>query len=141
TWTIEQGVQTGAFAHTDYDFKVPKKSLLALSKVQKGYAQASHEVFDFQPGSHTEKAQGEARSKLRIQELQARQATVVGTTDATGMSNGHTFELAEFPREDQNTEYLVTSTTIDLTGDTYHTGPGGGGEEGEGAFECTFTCI
>src|SRR5690606_9628454 len=54
-----------------------------------------------------------------------------------GLYAGGLFELTNYPRQDQNREYLVTSVTHQLTADSYESGAGGSGD----LYTCSFVAI
>ena len=140
-WAVEQGVQPGAYALTDYDFKSPRKNLRAMTKVKYPNAHATYEMFDF-PGEYDQPAEGTSYSKVRIQELQAQHETFSAATDATGVSAGFTFQLVEHPREDQNEKkYLVTSVTYNVAVDDYDSSGNGSGGGGGPTVSCRFNAI
>jgi type VI secretion system secreted protein VgrG len=136
-WTVEQVVQPGACAITDFDFKAPRKALMAVSKVARDHAGSKYELYDF-PGEYEQPGEGTAYSRVRIDELQAQHELMTGGGDVTGVSAGYTFEMTEHPRDDQNQEYLVTSATYHVTMDEYDSGGGAGGGA---TVSCRFTAM
>lgn len=136
-WTLEQAIQPGVYALNDYDFEKPKKDLLARSVIQRDHAAADYEIFDY-PGEYTENADGDSYAKVRIQELQASYEIVSSESDAQGICCGYTFKVTDHTREDQDREYLVTSTTIHFESDLYHSAAGGGGGV---FFQCQFSAM
>ncbi len=73
-----------------------------------------------------------------MEEMQADHETAQGETDSRGVTTGSKFTLKGFPRDDQNKEWLVTSTTIHAEADAYE---GGGAASGAAIFRATFTAI
>ncbi len=118
TWEVERQLQPGRYAHTDFDFKAPKKDLLALARATRAGADNSFEVFDY-PGNHEKAADGEGAASVRLDEYQARLEVARGTSDSRGIAAGSKFTLADFRREDQNKEHLVTSTVIRARSDQF----------------------
>jgi type VI secretion system secreted protein VgrG len=107
TWAREARVCSGAFAHTDFDFKAPTKNLLSDESNPKGHDHAEYEIYDF-PGEYVERSVGDNYSAVRIQELQARHQEHRGEADVAGLQTGHLFELEGAYRDDDNQKYLVT---------------------------------
>ncbi len=138
-WTLEQEVQPGAYSLNDFNFETPKTSLLAKSQISTPSAQSSFEVYDY-PGEFGTQSDGTDYSQIRIQELHSRYEIVHGVSNARGISTGYTFTLANSPRSDQNREYLITSASYHLSGYTYGSSSGKGGQEGE-LYTCQFTAI
>ena len=136
-WAIEQVVQPGTVVLNDYDFTVPKKSLEAQAHIARDHAQSSFEIYDY-PGEYIAAADGSEYAQVRIQELQSQHELASGKTDAMGVSTGYTFQLTEYPRDDQDREYLVTSTQCQISSDEYDSSATGGGSL---VFNCRFTAI
>jgi type VI secretion system secreted protein VgrG len=136
-WTFEMNVQPGSCALCDYDFKNPKNELRAMSSVERDHAAAQFEIFDY-PGEYTESADGEAYARIRIEELQTQYAVARANSDARGICTGGTFTLTDFPREDQNQEYLITSVNFQINSDVLRPG-----EQGESSpvFSCSFNAM
>ena len=131
-WTIASDVQTGAYAHTDYNFETPAADLQTRRQVADDYEQSTQEWFDY-PGKYAQSSDGNQYAQVRIQELQAQRQTVRGEGDPRGLGVGYLFNLTDYPRDDQNQEYLVVSAryemhsdefesrqSTDLTGDLFH---------------------
>jgi type VI secretion system secreted protein VgrG len=135
-WEFAREVQPGNYELTDYDFKKPKANLLVKSKIKQAHTRAEHEYFDY-PGRYTETAVGDQFVRQRIEEHHARFDRCQGQCNARGLAVGYLFTLTEFPREDQNLQYLVTSASYYLHQDDYSSN--GGGEEG--FFDCSFSAL
>jgi type VI secretion system secreted protein VgrG len=147
-WSLARQVEPGTYTLNDYDFTKPKASLLAKSQVPRGDAYNVAEVYDY-PGEYTVVADGEEYAKIRIQELQAAYEVASAATDSPGLATGFTFALTDFPRDDQNRQYLITSATCQIVSDEYDSttvaaGNGsnrrGGGDEGP-TFTGHFTAV
>jgi type VI secretion system secreted protein VgrG len=137
-WVLQKEVQTGVYSLNDFNFTTPKSSLLAKSQVSQAHAQSNFEIYDY-PGEYDAQAEGQSQyAKLRIQEHQAQHEVGQGHGNARGLATGCLFSLDQFPRTDQNREYLITETNIHVTGDDYEGRGGGGGEE---FLTCAFTAI
>ena len=141
-WTIEKSIQPGMFTHTDYNFKQPRTPLLEdpfawpFSPIQREHKHADFEMFDY-PGEFDLTPEGEQYAKIRIQELQAAHEIGSGSGDTRGIAAGYKFTMKNNLRADQNDrEYLVTSSSYKAATAEYKTGVAGGDE-----FWCTFTAI
>jgi type VI secretion system secreted protein VgrG len=136
-WTVSQEVQPGTYALNDFDFERPKANLQVKSSIQRVHAQAEMEIFDY-PGEYTQTSEGEVYVRARIEELQAEYEQAQGQANARGLSVGSLFELSDYPRQDQNREYLVVSATHELQSDAYGAGSAAAGED---VYSCRFTAL
>lgn len=109
-WSFTQKFQAGKVVLTEYDFERPKADLMSLSKAADSQAGANYEVFDY-PGEYVVKSDGDHYSKVRLQERQAAVAEHNGQGNARGLATGYLFTLEQYPRDDQNIEYLITSAS------------------------------
>ena len=134
---MEQEVQPGAYSLSDFNFERPRSSLFARSQIVNAHDQSNHEIFDF-PGEYDQQSEGTDYSKIRIEELQTQHLIGRGQTTVRGLCAGNTFKLKDFPREDWNKSYLLTSISIHGSGDTFE---GSGGGEAGAFFSCSFTVI
>ncbi len=135
-WGFKREVQPGAYELTDYDFKKPKAKLLVKSKLKESHSHAEHEFFDY-PGGYTETSVGENLVRRRMEEHHVRFERCEGKANARGLAVGYLFDLDEFPREDQNKEYLIVSADFYMLSDDYSSETGNSGEQE--LFTCTFT--
>jgi type VI secretion system secreted protein VgrG len=136
-WVLAKAVQSGVYVLNDFDYDKPKKPLLAKSQLIAKHAVADSEVYDY-PGEYLEYGDGETYTKTRIEELHARHEIGTGQATARGLQTGSTFKLADYPRHDQNREYLTTGTSYHFQVSEFEsTGSGAGGE----FCRCTFTAI
>ena len=110
-WRRAYEVQTATVVLDDFDFSKPKANLQGKSTVKRKHAHADFELFDY-PGEVTEKKQSDTYAQTRIQELQVNHAQVEAIGDAQGMAVGGKFKLQDFPRKDQNGEYLIIEAKI-----------------------------
>ncbi len=135
-WQLTQQVEPGAYATTDYDFKRPRAMMGAKCKSPNKHAFADFEVFEF-PGKHTDANEGDAYARIRLEERHASFEQATGHTNARRMTVGGLFNLTDFPRADQNREYLVLRTTCEVRNTEYESGTSNGDE----VFECSFSAL
>ncbi|MGE0500243.1 MAG: type VI secretion system Vgr family protein [Rhizobiaceae bacterium] len=107
-WAYLVSVQSGAYVHTDFDFKKPGADLMAQSTQPFSHKEAAGEQYH-QPGAHLDSGRGETIASIRRQELQAPHKRISAVGHARGLFPGCTFKLESFPRDDQNQEYMVVS--------------------------------
>ncbi len=133
-WILTKSVRTGSYRLNAFHFKKPKTSLEADASISFSHPHAKYEYFDY-PGEHYEKAEGKRYATVRMEELAAQHERANGRTDAMGLYPGGLFEMKEYPRKDQNREYLVVATTHHLTIGGYETGHSSSNYEYTCAFE------
>ncbi|MDN5870687.1 MAG: type VI secretion system tip protein VgrG [Nitrococcus sp.] len=137
-WSLRtiQEVQSGAVALNDFDFTAPKKSLRSVCSKPQEHVLADFEVYDY-PGDYLETGDGDRYSRLRIEERQAEHEVVRGEGNTRGLSVGTPFELTNYPRQDQNREYLVVSASYEIETTPFETG----GTSSAPDYRCRFTAI
>ena len=137
SWRAARQIRSGAYTAADYDFERPKAKLASALSLPAEHARADYEVFDY-PGEFRDTTEADAQVRIRLEEEQVDQDLAKGAGNARGLQTGALFSLADFPREDQNKEYLVVSATYHLRVDDYESI--GTGTEGPD-YRCEFTAI
>jgi type VI secretion system secreted protein VgrG len=135
-WQLTQRITPGAVVLRDFDFERPKANLTASVSAPKGHAAADAELYDY-PGAYRVKSDGEALARIRLEEHQEHYQEVTGHTNARGLAVGALFELTDYPRDDQNREYLVSWAALAIVG---HDVVSGGADRGQ-TFSCEFGAI
>ena len=133
-WAVSREVEPGKVVLTDHDFERPSTSLKVDKAHTRSYDLSDAEVFDY-PGGYTQAADGAQYAENRMEELQSDYEVFHGAANTVGLRTGHTLKLQRHPREDQNAEYLVTSTTLQIQ----H--PGYESDAGQALFQCDFGAI
>ncbi|MBL7646027.1 MAG: type VI secretion system tip protein VgrG [Candidatus Hydrogenedentes bacterium] len=136
---IEMGqFESGRFVYADFNPKTPKSVLKAQSEIARANAKANLERFDY-PGQFTVAADGTNYAKNRIEEFQADYQTFRGECVIRGTACGALYAMTDYPLASQNTDYIITSTTINVVGEDYTSTP----IEGQklDPFKCSFTAI
>ena len=136
-WSLNQIIQPGVYALNDFDFKKPKANLEVKSSIPREHDQAEFEIYDY-PGEYRESSDGDAYVRARIEELQAQYEEVQGQGNVGGLTTGCLFKLTNYPREDQNREYLVTAANYNLGPQEYESAFAGGSGS---IFSCGITAI
>ena len=129
-WAVTQLIQPETYATKDFDFKNPEGDLFSIL-MQPGdhaFPIEQPEIFDY-PGEYTERPDGENYVEIRLQELRSQHERVSGGGPCRGISAGCLFTLMEYPREDQNKEYLVLSVSHQINDTSYISGGGGIADE------------
>lgn len=132
-WIVETRIQPGLYTLNDFDFKNTHKDLQARAKVTRKHAAADFDIFDY-PGEYVESSDGEEYARKRIEELQAQYEVITATSDVRGICTGCTFTLIDHPRNDWNTEYLITSANYNIHSDLLQA-------SSETAYSCSFNAI
>jgi type VI secretion system secreted protein VgrG len=108
---VEQA-HTGKVAVTDYSFEKPSLSLLS------NLADDHEEVFDY-PGKFTEVSEGERYARVRLEEREAQQFVVNGSSRCRAFRPGCNFKLKGHYRADTNQDYFLTAVTHTAVDSTY----------------------
>ncbi|MBK7662402.1 MAG: type VI secretion system tip protein VgrG [Sterolibacteriaceae bacterium] len=77
------------------------------------HEQSEHEIYDY-PGEYDSLGEGDGYVRLRLEALQARHERIQALANVRGLSSGYTFTLKGHPRADQNKQYLVIATHLEL---------------------------
>ncbi|QPF71788.1 type VI secretion system tip protein VgrG [Roseateles sp. DAIF2] len=133
-WGSMQCLKPGKVAITSYDFERPSTSLLAQQNQSRDYNLSDGEIFDY-PGVYTKSADGAQYAEDRLDEIQSGVDLFDASTNAQGVATGHLLTLTRHPRDDQNAQYLVTATTLQLSQATSESG------SGESSLRCSFSCM
>lgn len=135
-WRLSRQVQSGAYAHRDFDYERPDVDLSARAIAPRQHRQSRHERFDY-PGGYAHRQDGERYAAVRMDEHSSRFEIVRAETNAQGVAVGYRMKLTRHPRDDQNREYLVTSASYDLKFGDYEALPARGGT----TYRCRFRAL
>jgi type VI secretion system secreted protein VgrG len=114
-------VRSGAYVHTDYDFKKPATDLMTKSDAPKSHEAAKGELYHY-PGDYIEVGAGEPLAAIRLEEAQAPHVRVAAEGNVRGLWSGVSFTLEEFDREADNQKYLVLRSDYQMGDDQYRAG-------------------
>lgn len=101
---FEEILVPAKYQATDYNFTTPSTSLLSTVSGNGG----TGSVYEY-PGLYTSKNDGDARVKVRLDELQSLAKTLWGESICRTFRSGHKFTLAGHQRQDLNAEYVLHS--------------------------------
>ncbi len=135
-WSVAKQVQPGKYSLRDFDFEKPSADLETRNNNPLDHAQKEFEVYDY-PGEYVETGDGETYARIRLEELQSQHERGYGSGNAAGLFAGGLFKLDGFPRDDQNREYLVVSSTSELSSEAYMAGMG----SGESDSQCSIVAL
>lgn len=139
-WVSTSSVQPGIFAHTDYDFTKPGADLMAQSAQPFSHAEAQGEHYRH-PGAHLTVGRGDAVAVVRREEIQAAHQRIAAAGTVRGLASGSTFKLENFPRKDQNAEYVVLRADYRLFDPGYRPAADAGEETFRAIFQVAPTSI
>jgi type VI secretion system secreted protein VgrG len=120
-WSIRQSVQSGVYVLNDYDFERPGADLLAKRQIARQHSLAKFELYDY-PGEYLVNGEGDRYAQRRIEEKQSEYERAWGSMTVTGLSAGNLFRLEGYPRTDQNREYLLIRSVLQVQNNAYETG-------------------
>lgn len=123
TWEHAFAFKTGAWAHTDYDFKNPHTSLMSNEKTLMRYENVtSYEQYDY-PGEYVEKSVGRGLSRVRMEESEIDHDTVRATSDCKTFYPGGFFKVGKHRvKAEAEKEYVIRRVTHEATEGSYETG-------------------
>jgi type VI secretion system secreted protein VgrG len=136
SWDFAREIQPGVYVHDDYDLERPSVELKTRKTLSRSYSPSDYEVYDY-PGHYVKKPDGEQYAGVRIDEYGAQFETAQASSNSKGLAVGSLFTLEDYPRDDQNAEYLIIAASHDLEFSTYEAMPDGGGT----SYRCSFTAM
>ncbi|AVS69401.1 type VI secretion system tip protein VgrG [Paracidovorax avenae] len=112
-WTLGEEIKPGRYYNDDYDFKKPRSDLSNMRQQPPGHAHDAYEIYEW-PGGYVQHGDGEQYARVRLQEGLTGHSTVRGESRHRSLATGYTFTLENYPRDDQNRQYLITGVTYHL---------------------------
>jgi type VI secretion system secreted protein VgrG len=113
SWDFASDIQPGVYVHDDYDLERPSVELRTRKTLPRTYSPSDYEIYDY-PGHYIQKGDGEQYAHVRIDEFGTLFETAEGAGNSKGISVGSLFTLEDYPREDQNREYLVVGASYSM---------------------------
>ncbi|WCM87172.1 type VI secretion system Vgr family protein [Acidovorax sp. NCPPB 3576] len=108
SWHMGQQVEPGRAYLDDYDFKKPRADLSDMRQSPPGHAHDSYETYEW-PGGYTEFSDGETYTRLQMETGLSGHHRAQAKLNKRSIAPGYTIVLDNYPREDQNQQYLVVS--------------------------------
>jgi type VI secretion system secreted protein VgrG len=121
TFLPRTSVSSGAYVHTDYDFKKPATDLMTKADAPKSHEAAKGELYHY-PGDYLEVGAGEPLAAIRLDAAQATHVRVDASGNVRGLWSGVSFTLEEFEREAENRKYIVLRSDYEMWDDQYRAG-------------------
>jgi type VI secretion system secreted protein VgrG len=137
-WQVNSRVESGAYAHRDYNFENASAEMDAKHENPAGHDNGDYEVYDY-PGIYDEAGAGKKVAQRRLQELQATRGRAEGRSNARGLLVGALLKLEKHPVASQNRDYLVLSLNGSVRTHALES-EHDVDDQGEVYF-CTFECI
>jgi len=129
SWSVEQTVQPGGYATTDFNFEKPNLSLLKSVSQSRTYAHSGFEVFDYPAHPEVLELDAVARvARIRLDEAQVAYERYHGSSsDCCGLRTGAKFKLTEHPQAAFNApDYVIVGTVHTIISNQYASGGDGG---------------
>ncbi|MBX3421516.1 MAG: type VI secretion system tip protein VgrG [Pirellulaceae bacterium] len=136
-WEHDYQFRPGAWAHTDYNFKMPRDRLMATEKtVMKFKNVKNFEVYDY-PGEYDAKGDGTALARVRMEEMEVEHDIVTGSSGCMSFSPGQKFKVGKHRAKTEEGKSYVIKKVLHLAEEhTYETDPVDPGFAYTNQFEC-----
>ena len=136
SWDHQYEYRPGKWTRTDYNFETPSTSLLTSTPTTLKLTDISkYEMFDY-PGDYMVKADGDASTKLRMEEDEVPFEIATGTSECPGFTPGSKFKLTgHSAAAEEGKGYVVTDIQHSASDVDFETG------EGTADYHNSFHCI
>jgi type VI secretion system secreted protein VgrG len=115
---IEEKVIPGKYSVDDFGFETPSTDLLGSSESTVATNGTKRSIYEY-PGGFEKKDSAEALAKLRMEEQEAPQKQITGTSWSPAFTAGGKTTLAKHYRDDANAAYALRRVVHDATEDEY----------------------
>jgi type VI secretion system secreted protein VgrG len=114
SWFTKREIRPDKVTLVDFNFESPLPFLTegAVAPLDNDHGDA--EVYDF-PAEAIDKDEAEIQARRRLEELQAEHEIVTGAGPVRGLFPGAKFKLSNFPRDDQNKDYVLISASYEIS--------------------------
>ncbi|MBC7499341.1 MAG: type VI secretion system tip protein VgrG [Herminiimonas sp.] len=123
-WEDGGTIKTGRYITDDYHFKTPSAELQQIRNDPQNPTHGDFEIYNWGQG-YTNGGHGAHLTKVELEALQHRHASVAGSTTVRGMAPGYTFALFQHPDASFNLDYVITGATYHFQENPYSTGDSG----------------
>lgn len=117
-WHAVRMLRSAKYAARDFNFTTPEAPVETQKPNPLDHAFNDYEVYDY-PGLFLDAGEAKAQSRVRLEELQSSFERMHGEGNARGLGCGGLFKLAQYPRDDQNKEYLILEARYSLREEEY----------------------
>ncbi|HXU62396.1 MAG TPA: type VI secretion system tip protein TssI/VgrG, partial [Polyangia bacterium] len=137
-WEVSRQAEPMAYTADDFNFETPRATLLTSvpADATGDEGGAAFEMYDY-PGLFRAAGEGEAAVKVTMEERRAQVERATGSGNARGLAAGALFQLADYPADDQNKEYVVLSAVCVLSPNLFDSGAA----VDEPEFQCRFVAM
>lgn len=113
-WFTKREIRPDKVTLVDFNFEspLPFSTEGAVAPLDNDHGDA--EVYDF-PAEAIDKDQAEIQARRRLEELQADHEIATGSGPVRGLFPGAKFKLTQFPRDDQNKDYVIISASYEIS--------------------------
>jgi len=116
--SIEESVIAGKYAVDDFGFETPSTDLLGSSDSTKAHDGAKRRLYEY-PGGFTKKDAAEGLAKRRMEEEEASQKRLNGTSYCRAFFAGAKTKVQKHYREDANAAYVLSLVSHNGTPEGY----------------------
>jgi type VI secretion system secreted protein VgrG len=139
--SLEQALLSGKYTLNDYYFETPSANLVTSEQtVWGGDNNQDLELYDY-PGDYTNRTDGNAAAKLRMQEVEAGYTSLQGASNCRSFTTGYSFDLKDAPQTAMNTTYVLTAIQHLASAVGSYSSTGAEGDAGSDSYTNQFTCI
>jgi len=104
--TLEENVIPGVWALDDFNFETPSTDLIASVDSSAAKNGAKRRIYHY-PGGYTQKSDGDARTKLRVQEGDHPRRWLRGECLSPALTSGYKVTLEKHSRSDANADWVL----------------------------------
>jgi type VI secretion system secreted protein VgrG len=116
--SLEEAVIPGQFAVDDFGFETPSTDLLGTTDSTKATNGTKRHIYEY-PGGFTKKDAADALSKVRMEEQEAPQKLLRGTSVCRAFVAGYKTTLQKHYRDDANAAYVLHRVSHSATESDY----------------------
>jgi type VI secretion system secreted protein VgrG len=122
-WEHSFEFKSGAWAHTDYNFKTPTTSLMSTEKTLMKFDLAKKlELYDF-PAEVIDKEGSKSQSRFRMEELEVDHNVVSASSDCKSFTPGGKFTVGKHRiKSEEKKEYVIHKIHHEAREGSYQTG-------------------
>ncbi len=136
SWEHSFEFKTGAWSHTDYNFKTPSTNLITDERTLMQFdGIKKFELYDY-PGEYEDKGHGRSSAKVRMEEIEGDHDTVSANSDCKSFTPGGKFKVGKHRvASEKDKEYVIQRIHHEAREGSYQTGVVSG-REYFNHFEC-----
>jgi type VI secretion system secreted protein VgrG len=113
-WFTKRQIRPDKVKLVDFNFETPKPFYTEGASAPLDNDHGDAEVYDY-PAEAVDKDQAEIQATRRLEELQADHEIGTGSGPVRGLYAGVKFKLKQFPRDDQNKDYVIISASYEIS--------------------------